>query len=690
MARISNIGGGGSGGGGGGGGVSSVSVVTANGVSGSVANPTTTPAITLSLGNITPTSDTSVIIDKSENVYDVKAYGAKCDGSTDDTSAIQTTLNTAAAAGGGTVLIPNNSVISNITIDSYVELRGASQGTTLLAKTGATGYMIALTTPSTSQQIAIRNITLKPNKTGLGGVNIDNTGFTSSTDSLHELENVIVTNSVGDAFHFDNAVREIRVNRCKAYFTTNGYGFYIGTGCTDSRFTDNTAGTSSKNGFQILGNNNSFVGCKSFWAGYNGTSWGTTQSGFFINNLSYVHMASCEAQQAALHGFDIQSCSRIAIVGCSSDTNSAGTTGGVGFNTVSTTNSSLVGCTGSNNGSLSPGSQAFGVQVTGTQTGLSIIGNSVTGSSGNLGYVSGGGYFYIDYSVSDFTGIPVKMNDVTLFALAGASSGATTFTPAATASGTITVPSATDTMALLAASQALSNKTYTGTAIGINTGLNAGIAQVLTTGSDSVKGIVVFPNSATQSASLLEVQNSSFSPVFTVDKAGATVVNTLNGLTVTTSTGTLNIANGKTAKFDNTLEFAGTDSTVMTFPSTSATVVGTTQTQTLTNKRNTRRLTAVTQSATPSINTDNMDIANITGLAQAITSMTTNLTGTPNDGDRLEVRITDNGTARAITWGTSFEATTVALPLTTVISTMLRVGFEWNATASKWDCIATA
>ena len=36
--------------------VTSVSVVTANGVSGSVSNPSTTPAITLTLGNITPTS----------------------------------------------------------------------------------------------------------------------------------------------------------------------------------------------------------------------------------------------------------------------------------------------------------------------------------------------------------------------------------------------------------------------------------------------------------------------------------------------------------------------------------------------------------------------------------------------------------------------------------------------------------
>jgi hypothetical protein len=43
-------------GGGGSGTVTSVSVVTANGISGSVANPTTTPAITVTLGAITPSS----------------------------------------------------------------------------------------------------------------------------------------------------------------------------------------------------------------------------------------------------------------------------------------------------------------------------------------------------------------------------------------------------------------------------------------------------------------------------------------------------------------------------------------------------------------------------------------------------------------------------------------------------------
>lgn len=103
-----------------------------------------------------------------------------------------------------------------------------------------------------------------------------------------------------------------------------------------------------------------------------------------------------------------------------------------------------------------------------------------------------------------------------------------------------------------------------------------------------------------------------------------------------------------------------------------------------------QRVVTVTQSATPAINTDNTDVASITGLAQAITSMTSSLTGTPVDGDSLLVRITDNGTARAISWGASFEASTVALPTTTVVSTMLAVQFIWNTVTSKWRCTGVA
>lgn len=115
-----------------------------------------------------------------------------------------------------------------------------------------------------------------------------------------------------------------------------------------------------------------------------------------------------------------------------------------------------------------------------------------------------------------------------------------------------------------------------------------------------------------------------------------------------------------------------------------------TGTETLTNKRITQRVGSTTSSATPTINTDNVDAYSITALAEAITSFTTNLSGTPTNFQKLIIRIKDNGTARAISWGDSFEAKGVALPTTTVISKVLTVGFIYDTVTSKWGCVAVA
>lgn len=112
-------------------------------------------------------------------------------------------------------------------------------------------------------------------------------------------------------------------------------------------------------------------------------------------------------------------------------------------------------------------------------------------------------------------------------------------------------------------------------------------------------------------------------------------------------------------------------------------------TNTLTNKRITKRTGTTTSSATPTINTDNVDFYSITAQTEAITSFTTNLSGTPTEAQTLWIAIT--GTAsRAITWGASFEASTVALPTTTDSTSRLDVGFVWNTVTNKWRCIAVA
>ena len=99
------------------------------------------------------------------------------------------------------------------------------------------------------------------------------------------------------------------------------------------------------------------------------------------------------------------------------------------------------------------------------------------------------------------------------------------------------------------------------------------------------------------------------------------------------------------------------------------------------------RVGSTTSTATPAINTDNFDIYRITALAVNITSFT--MTGTPIAGDSLIVEITGTA-ARTIAWGSSFEASTVALPTTTVTTAMLTVAFLWNAATSKWRCVGVA
>jgi len=112
--------------------------------------------------------------------------------------------------------------------------------------------------------------------------------------------------------------------------------------------------------------------------------------------------------------------------------------------------------------------------------------------------------------------------------------------------------------------------------------------------------------------------------------------------------------------------------------------------ETLTNKRINSRVTSIVSSAVPTINTDNCDAVDITALAAAITSMTTSLSGTPTNFQKLIIRIKDNGTARAIAWGASYASMGGTLPTTTVLGKVTTVGLIYNTTTSIWGCVAVS
>jgi hypothetical protein len=163
------------------------------------------------------------------------------------------------------------------------------------------------------------------------------------------------------------------------------------------------------------------------------------------------------------------------------------------------------------------------------------------------------------------------------------------------------------------------------------------------------------------------------------------------GLPLTSGiTGTLPVGNGGTGATTLTGLVVGNGTSAMTtVTAPSGTVVGTTDTQTLTNKRVTPRVSTTASSATPTINTDNVDQYGLTAQAVDITSFSTNLSGTPTNGQKLWIYIVGTA-ARAIVWGASFESSTVTLPSTTVSTNRLDVGFVWNSASSVWRCVATA
>ena len=110
---------------------------------------------------------------------------------------------------------------------------------------------------------------------------------------------------------------------------------------------------------------------------------------------------------------------------------------------------------------------------------------------------------------------------------------------------------------------------------------NGSAGQVLTSAGTTLAPTWATPTTGTLTAVSIATANGfsgsssgGTTPALTI-VAGAITPTSVNGLTISTSTGTLTVVNGKTVKFDNTLEFAGTDSTVMTFPSTSATLART-------------------------------------------------------------------------------------------------------------------
>jgi hypothetical protein len=163
---------------------------------------------------------------------------------------------------------------------------------------------------------------------------------------------------------------------------------------------------------------------------------------------------------------------------------------------------------------------------------------------------------------------------------------------------------------------------------------------------------------------------------------GSTITtSTYNGNTWTAGTGTLTIAAGKTLKADNTLEFAGTDGTVMTFPTTSATIARTDAANTFTGTQTVGALVAATINGNTF--TAGTGVLTIAAAKTLTTSNTLTLAGT--DGTTITFPTTSATIARTDAANTFTGTQTIgALVATTINGNTLTTGtYTLTGTAGK-------
>jgi hypothetical protein len=107
---------------------------------------------------------------------------------------------------------------------------------------------------------------------------------------------------------------------------------------------------------------------------------------------------------------------------------------------------------------------------------------------------------------------------------------------------------------------------------------------------------------------------------------------------------------------------------------------------TLTNKRIDPRVSSTTSAS--SITPDIASYDQYCLTAQAATLTINAPTGTPVDGDKLIIRILDNGTSRTLSWNATYTVIGTTLPTATTVNKMTYVGCIYNAANTRWDVVA--
>lgn len=257
------------------------------------------------------TFNTGELLDKGEIVFDVKAYGAKGDGTTDDTSAIQSAIDAAHTAGGGTVWFP-----------------AATYKITAALK------LFSGTTPTIT---AYSNITLR----GAGSLNPGGSIISQFTTDLDVIKGL--NDAANGAQSQSIVVQDLCLNWGTATLTNSGNGLYLAqqsvggpafSQITVRNVTAVTMQGSGKYGFNFESIIVSSIENAQALLCANGFYLNGQAGGAFDSVCTSVTMKNCYANMGAngVIGYNCQDNTYISFVGCACDigANTTGTAYNVG------------------------------------------------------------------------------------------------------------------------------------------------------------------------------------------------------------------------------------------------------------------------------------------------------------------------------------------------------------------------
>jgi Pectate lyase superfamily protein len=257
--------------------------------------------------------------------YDVRAFGAVGNGSTDDTAAIQAAIDAAAVGGkGGIVLIPHGAagfVVSQIKLKLNVTLEGTGLGSNLICKANNANAAMIVLDSSAALQTRIKKLFLNGNSANQSGVVHCVQYLRQTGDPFHILEDCYIFSWTGRGVDCDTQAFKMRGNRL---WDCQHEGVYISY--HDAKLFNNTIGNSGYEGIYFESASN----CEMVGNGIAGSGVhdATRGDGVRVHLAGVLKASNNECSDNQRHGWNLDGSFDCTIYGgAAGDNNAAGTTG---------------------------------------------------------------------------------------------------------------------------------------------------------------------------------------------------------------------------------------------------------------------------------------------------------------------------------------------------------------------------